>query len=98
MSDVSREELGVASTYVAPRSTAESTLARLWSAKLGVSPVGIQDDFFELGGDSLLAADLLMEIYRDFGVEIDAAVLFLSPTIADLVAAMPAGDREVVAR
>ncbi|WP_329101194.1 phosphopantetheine-binding protein [Micromonospora sp. NBC_01699] len=76
----------------------ENTLAMLWSAKLGVSPVGVRDDFFELGGDSLLAADLLMDIYRDLGVEIDASVLFLSPTIADLVEAMPAGDREVDAR
>lgn len=91
MSGVSRDELEVGSTYVAPRSTVESTLATLWSAKLGVSPVGVRDDFFELGGDSLLAADLLMDIYRDFGVEIDAAVLFLSPTIADLVEAMPTG-------
>ena len=41
---------------------------------------------------------LLMDIYRDLGVEIDASVLFLSPTIADLVEAMPAGDREVDAR
>lgn len=86
---VSRDELGVASAYVAPRSATEGRLAELWSSRLGVSPVGVHDDFFELGGDSLLAADLLMDIYQDLGVEVDASVLFLTPTIADLVEAMP---------
>ncbi|MEU8262015.1 phosphopantetheine-binding protein [Micromonospora sp. NPDC048999] len=89
MSTVSRDDLKVASTYVPPRSTVEGRLAELWSSRLGVSPIGVQDDFFELGGDSLLAADLLMDIYHELGVEIDASVLFLSPTIADLVEAMP---------
>ncbi|MCW3816384.1 phosphopantetheine-binding protein [Micromonospora sp. DR5-3] len=98
MSGVSRDELAVASTYVAPRSTVESRLAELWSSKLGVSPIGVQDDFFELGGDSLLAADLLMDIYHDLGVEIDASVLFLTPTIADLVEAMPAAEPEAIPR
>lgn len=90
MSGLSREELHVASPYVAPRSTIESRLAQLWSSKLGVSPIGVRDDFFELGGDSLLAADLLMDIYHELGIEIDASVMFLSPTIADLVEAVPA--------
>ncbi|SBT42929.1 phosphopantetheine-binding protein [Micromonospora narathiwatensis] len=98
MSALSRDELDVASTYVAPRSTVEGRLAELWSSKLGVSPIGVRDDFFELGGDSLLAADLLMDIYHDLGVEIDASVLFLSPTIADLVEAMSVDDSEAPLR
>ncbi|GAB2930937.1 hypothetical protein GCM10027280_18150 [Micromonospora polyrhachis] len=98
MGGVSRAKLGVASTYVAPTTRTEQRLAELWSAKLGVTPVGVQDDFFELGGDSLLAADLLMDIYRDLGIEVDAAVLFLSPTIADLVAAMPVNVPEARVR
>lgn len=67
------------------RSELESMLTRLWSEKLNVTPVGVEDDFFALGGDSLLAADLLMDLYEQLGVEVDAAVLFLKPTIAELV-------------
>ncbi|MFG3705921.1 phosphopantetheine-binding protein [Micromonospora sp. NPDC047670] len=67
------------------RTELESMLTRLWSEKLNVTPVGVEDDFFALGGDSLLAADLLMDLYEQFGVEVDAAVLFLKPTIAELV-------------
>ncbi|MGK5671774.1 phosphopantetheine-binding protein [Micromonospora sp. URMC 106] len=67
------------------RTELESMLTRLWSEKLNVTPVGVEDDFFALGGDSLLAADLLMDLYEQLGVEVDAAVLFLKPTIAELV-------------
>ncbi|MEU7799663.1 phosphopantetheine-binding protein [Micromonospora arborensis] len=67
------------------RSELETMLTRLWSEKLNVTPVGVDDDFFALGGDSLLAADLLMDLYEQLGVEVDAAVLFLKPTIAELV-------------
>ncbi|MEU4334955.1 phosphopantetheine-binding protein [Micromonospora lupini] len=70
---------------VPTRTELETELIRLWSEKLNVTPVGVEDDFFALGGDSLLAADLLMDLYEQFGVEVDAAVLFLRPTIAELV-------------
>ncbi|MET7751121.1 phosphopantetheine-binding protein [Micromonospora sp. NPDC005367] len=63
----------------------EAMLTRLWSEKLNITPVGVEDNFFALGGDSLLAADLLMDLYDEFGIEVDAAVLFLKPTIAELV-------------
>lgn len=92
-SRISREELGVGSGYVAPGTELERALAGLWGEKLGVEPVGIEDDFFELGGDSLLAADLLMDLQHRFGGEVDAAVLFLSPTIAALIEAMAPQER-----
>ncbi|WP_406069007.1 phosphopantetheine-binding protein [Micromonospora sp. NBC_01638] len=67
------------------RAELQRRLIKLWSEKLGVPTVTAGDNFFALGGDSLLAADLLMDIYEEFGIEIDAAVLFLKPTIADLL-------------
>ena len=67
------------------RTELEEQLIRIWSAKLEVSSLEINDNFFELGGNSMLAADLLMDIYQDLGHEVDPWVLFLRPTIADLV-------------
>ncbi|MEV4397305.1 phosphopantetheine-binding protein [Nonomuraea sp. NPDC049607] len=80
----SRDDLELESAYEAPRTDIERRLAGLWSAKLRVAPVGIEDDFFELGGDSLLAADVQFAIDREFGFEVPAWTLFLSPTIAEL--------------
>jgi acyl carrier protein len=89
----SRDDLDLESAYAAPRTEVERRLAELWSAKLRVAPVGIEDDFFELGGDSLLAADVQLAIDREFGFEVPAWALFLSPTIAELaeVIGSPAG-------
>jgi acyl carrier protein len=63
----------------------EEQLIRLWSEKLELSSVEVNDNFFELGGNSMLAADLLMDIYQDLGHEVDPWVLFLKPTIAEVV-------------
>ncbi|MEU4680360.1 phosphopantetheine-binding protein [Micromonospora sp. NPDC023737] len=63
----------------------EAVLTRLWSEKLNITSVGVEDNFFALGGDSLLAADLLTDLYEQLGIEVDAAVLFRKPTIAELV-------------
>ncbi|MFC4506819.1 MULTISPECIES: phosphopantetheine-binding protein [Streptomyces] len=68
----------------------QARLERLWSARLQLSPIGLQDDFFELGGDSLTAAELQSDIDREFGVEISASTLFLSPTITELAEAIEA--------
>ncbi|WP_237773056.1 MULTISPECIES: phosphopantetheine-binding protein [Streptomyces] len=88
-----RDALGMSSGYVAPRTTTEHRLAVLWDTGLGVSPVGVEDDFFELGGDSLLAAELQLAIDQEFGVEVPAAALFLTPTIAALAEAVEAAEK-----
>jgi thioesterase domain-containing protein/acyl carrier protein len=69
---------------VQPRTSFERELAQLWTATLGVSDVGVHDDFFELGGTSISAVQVLFEIRRHFGVDLPAAELFRSGTIARL--------------
>jgi acyl carrier protein len=83
-----REALGLTGEYAAPETQLERALAQLWSERLRIHPIGVRDDFFELGGDSLLAADLALAVDRAFGVEVPAAVLFTSPTIAELARAL----------
>lgn len=87
-----REDLGLSSSYVEPETELQIALADMWSRRLGVAPIGLHDDFFELGGHSLLAADLQLEIYERYGIEVEAWVLFLQPTIealAETIAAHP---------
>ncbi len=56
-----------ADQYVAPRDDTERLLVRMWSDVLGVERVGIDDDFFEIGGHSLLGARLFMQLAEEFG-------------------------------
>ncbi|HYO15771.1 MAG TPA: amino acid adenylation domain-containing protein [Thermoanaerobaculia bacterium] len=70
--------------YAAPRSDSERVLAEIWGEVLGVAEIGIDDDFFDLGGHSLAATRVTAEIRRRFGVELPLARLFHRPTIAEL--------------
>ncbi len=80
----------LSSDYVAPRDEIESRIAEFWVELLGVDPVGVRDDFFQLGGHSLIAVRLFTRIKKAFHVEFPISVLFEAPTIercADLVRA-----------
>ncbi len=69
-----------ARTQVVPRTELESLLASIYRRVLGTGSVGVTDDFFDLGGDSLMAARMLSEIYADTGKQIPLALLFRGAT------------------
>jgi thioesterase domain-containing protein len=67
--------------HVAPRDAVELELIRIWEECLGVSPIGVNDDFFALGGHSLLALRLLARVKARFDRELPVATLFSGPTV-----------------
>lgn len=67
-----------------PRTSTESTLLRIWARTLGTTDIGLDDDFFELGGQSVLAVRIFDEIHRTLMVDLPLASLFETPTIASL--------------
>ena len=69
---------------VAPRDPVEEALVDIWKSVLGQAQVGITDDFFALGGHSMLALRLMAQVERRFGTRPPLDVLFESPTIASL--------------
>jgi len=81
-----RSELQAA--YIAPRTPAEEAMAGIWGELLGVDAVGVRDDFFELGGRSLLASRLFAEIEGRFEVRLPLALLFENATVEHLAAAL----------
>ncbi len=80
--DPSRRE--VESTYEAPRTALETTLARECADLLGLERVGIRDSFFEIGGHSLLATRLMARVHDLYQVDLPLRSLFEAPTIAEL--------------
>jgi amino acid adenylation domain-containing protein len=68
------------SNYVAPQSPIEEGLVRIWGATLGVDRVGVNDNFFALGGDSLSATQVISRINEAFGIELPVRQLLESPT------------------
>ena len=71
-------------TFVAPRNRLESQLAKIWAEVLGVKAVGVRDNFFEMGGHSLLAVRLFAQIEKTLGKRLSLATLFQAPTVEQL--------------
>jgi amino acid adenylation domain-containing protein/thioester reductase-like protein len=72
-------------SFVTPLQTrTEEQLARIWADLFGVELIGRDDSFFDLGGDSLRMARLLLRVQESFGVDLPAHHVFTSPRLADL--------------
>jgi acyl-CoA synthetase (AMP-forming)/AMP-acid ligase II len=84
------EKLGLAGgsatsrTFAAPRTPLENILAGIWTEVLRLDQVGIHDDFFALGGDSLLAAHVLTSIHDAVHLDVGVVSLFDAPTVAEM--------------
>ncbi len=72
---------GSPTEYVAPRDTLELQLTQIWSEVLGIQPLGVRDNFFDLGGRSLLAVRLFAQIKKILGFDLPLATLFQAPTV-----------------
>ncbi len=73
-----------------PRTATEGQVAAVWSRVLGVDEVGVDEDFFEIGGHSLLAAQVISHLREELGTQTPLRAIFESPTVAGLAAAVAA--------
>jgi acyl transferase domain-containing protein/thioesterase domain-containing protein/acyl carrier protein len=78
------------SEYIVPEGAIELKLAEFWSNLLGVSEIGAEDDFFDLGGHSLIAVRLFAQVKKAFDVDFPISVLFEAPTIRKCAAMIAA--------
>ncbi|MEV0456318.1 amino acid adenylation domain-containing protein [Catellatospora methionotrophica] len=81
----------VTGEYVAPRDETEARLARVWATVLGAEKVGVQDSFFDLGGDSMRAV-VLVGALREAGIATSVRDVFAARTIAALAATIELGE------
>jgi len=81
-----------AAAYVAPRDALERQIAGIWRKLLGQARIGTRDDFFDLGGDSLLAMRMITAIENAHGVAVALARFFDEATIEGLAAALRASS------
>ena len=71
-------------SFVAPRTSLEVQLAGIWATALQIEQVGIYDNFFALGGDSLLATQVLAHIHAKLLLDVEASCIFEAPTVAEM--------------
>ncbi|MCF4967181.1 non-ribosomal peptide synthetase, partial [Nostoc sp. CMAA1605] len=79
------------STYLPPRNSSEMILTNIWQEVLQVSKIGVNDNFFDLGGHSLKAIALVSKIQEKFGLSLQIKQIFLHPTILEQAELLTAG-------
>ncbi|MER7822111.1 amino acid adenylation domain-containing protein [Streptomyces sp. NPDC096097] len=87
------ERTGLEAEFIAPRTPAERAVARVWAETLYADEVGAEDDFFDLGGDSLTATRVALRLQEDFGLEIPVRTLFTYSTVESLAGALTVARR-----
>jgi amino acid adenylation domain-containing protein len=78
--------------FVAPRNADEEVLAGIWGELLGLQRVGVRDNYFQLGGHSLLVTQLISRIRTAFGMELPLHAVFEHPTIEQLAVLLNEGQ------
>ena len=73
----------VAAAFVAPRSHVEAELTAIWQSVLGREPIGMQDHFLDLGGDSLQATMIASRVREHFGISLSLLDLLEAPTLEE---------------
>jgi acyl transferase domain-containing protein/acyl carrier protein len=77
-----RPALGTA--YVPPSTEVEETIVKIWQQLLGIEQLGIHDNFFDLGGNSLIGLKVISRLKRELNVDIPVVALFEGPTVSAL--------------
>jgi amino acid adenylation domain-containing protein/non-ribosomal peptide synthase protein (TIGR01720 family) len=89
-------DLSAADTFVAPRTEAERVVAAAWADVLGLERVGAHDNFFALGGDSILSIRVVSRLRAAFGSQISPRAVFEHPTVAAFAKAVPGGETATI--
>jgi acyl carrier protein/pimeloyl-ACP methyl ester carboxylesterase len=75
-----------------PHDALEASLLGVWEDILGISPIGVNENFFDLGGNSLSSIRLLVKTSEVLGIKLPFSAIFLAPTVAKLAALLKQGD------
>lgn len=86
-----RPELEIA--YAPPSDELEEKIVRIWQELLGIDQLGIRDNFFDLGGNSLMALKVVSRLKQDLGVEVPVVSLFEGPTVQALAQVIGQRDK-----
>jgi thioesterase domain-containing protein/aryl carrier-like protein len=83
-------EPDVKAEFIAPRTPIEEKLAEIWSQVLGVERVGVHDNFLQLGGDSILAAQIISRVRKAMRAELSFLIFISTPTVASMAKSIEA--------
>jgi acyl carrier protein len=83
---------------ITPRTSLERDLAKIWGNILSLDQVGVHDNFFDLGGNSLAAIRVVSRVIQTFRVDLSPKALFDSPTVADMAVVIEANPAKLASQ
>jgi acyl transferase domain-containing protein/acyl carrier protein len=92
--DLFQPRPNLSTPYVEPREEVEKKLSDIWQKFFGIEQIGINDDFFKLGGDSVKAMTLITKIHKELDTRLPLTEIFKSPTIKGLAGYIKGAIRE----
>lgn len=84
----------LSTAYVAPSSSYEKRVADIWQEILGIEQIGIYDNFFDLGGNSLIGLQVIARVKKEFDTQVPIVALFEAPTISTLTKYLRTGQKQ----
>lgn len=82
--------------YVPPRTPVEKALAQIWSEVLAIEAIGLQDNFFQLGGDSILATQISNRVRESMDVDLPFLIFFQKPTLINMAVTITQLQVEII--
>ena len=79
-----RQRLNLRNSYVAPRDDMEQKMINIWQKVFKINQIGIHDNFFSLGGNSLVGTQIITQLRKIYKIDISLSILFQNPTVAEL--------------
>lgn len=92
--DAQPQRRALSAPYVAPRTQTERAIATIWEDLFGIERMGVDDDFIEADGHSLLAIQIVARIGKELGVKLPVNAIFEHPTIAQIAEQVEAATRK----
>ena len=89
-----QDRSGIQGDFIAPSTETEKIMVNIWQKSLGIAPIGIHDNFLDLGGDSLLVTQVVSRIRTEIRVEIPLDAFLKNPTIAACAAVIYGADKK----
>ncbi len=84
LKDSTRDLLMLPTQYVAPSGVKEIAIAKVWSEAFGIGDIGVEDDFFDLGGNSVIAETISRQVSERLGIPLKAGALLEARTVRDI--------------
>jgi len=96
LSKVQYSRSNLKTDYVPARNQIEEIVAKTWEKALGIEKIGIYDNFFDLGGSSLISIQIISQLQKELNIHIPVVSIYEKPTISSLAELLSSNEQDFI--